>query len=60
MLVGEKKKYKFKLVAIKEGTWIILYCPDKMDFYNYHNLMSWILGREGERSIGQIKLYVWL
>lgn len=41
---GEKKKYKFKLVAIEESKWIIICCPDKMDFYNYHNLMSWILG----------------
>lgn len=41
---GKKKKYKFKLVPIEESRWIIICCPDKMDFYNYHNLMSWIWG----------------
>lgn len=41
---GKKKKYNFKLVEIKESKWIIICCPDKMDFYNYHNLMSWIFG----------------
>ncbi|MDE6620077.1 MAG: ankyrin repeat domain-containing protein [Lachnospiraceae bacterium] len=41
---GKKRKYKFKLVPIEESRWIIICCPDKMDFYNYHNLMSWIWG----------------
>lgn len=47
---GNKKKYKFKIVAVKESKWIIVCCPTKMDFYNYHNLMSWIC-REGKDAI---------
>lgn len=47
---GEKKRYKFKLIAIKESNWTIICCPDKFDFYNYHNLMSWIVGRSEEIS----------
>lgn len=45
---GEKKKYIFKLIEANGGNWIAICCPDKMDFYNYHNLMSWILKREDE------------
>ena len=45
---GDKKKYKFKIVPIKESKWVIICCPNKMDFYNYHNLTSWIWGREEE------------
>lgn len=41
---GKKRKYKFKLVLIEESNWTIICCPDKMDFYNYHNLMSWVWG----------------
>ena len=41
---GRKVKYLFKLVPIEESRWIIICCPKKMDFYNYHNLMSWIWG----------------
>lgn len=45
---GEKKKHKFKLITIKGNDWIIICCPDKIDFYNYHNLMSWIFGGSEE------------
>lgn len=45
---GEKKRYKFKLIAIKESNWTIICCPDKFDFYNFHNLMSWIVGASEE------------
>lgn len=47
---GEKKRYKFKLIEIKETNWIIICCPTKMDFYNYHNLISWIFGESEEIS----------
>lgn len=45
---GKKTKYKFKLVPIEGSRWIIICCPDRMDFYNYHNLMSWIWGISGD------------
>ncbi len=45
---GKKVKYKFKLVSIEGSKWIIICCPGKMDFYNYHNLMSWIWGISGD------------
>ena len=45
---GEKKRYIFKMIAIKESNWIIICCSDKLDFYNYHNLMSWIVGKPEE------------
>lgn len=48
---GKKKKYKFKLVPIEESKWIIICCPDKMDFYNYHNMMGWIWGLEEDVKI---------
>ncbi len=45
---GIKKRYKFKMVKVEESEWIIICCSDKIDFYNYHNLISWIAGREEE------------
>ncbi len=45
---GKKTKQKFKLVPIEGSRWIIICCPDRMDFYNYHNLMSWIWGISGD------------
>lgn len=45
---GNKKKHKFKLVTVKESKWIIICCPPQIDFYNYHNLMSWIWGEDEE------------
>ncbi len=45
---GCKRKLLFKLVAVKESDWIVICCPEKMDFYNYHNMMSWIVGKEDE------------
>lgn len=57
---GEKKRYKFKLIAIKESNWTIICCPDKFDFYNYHNLMSWIVGGGRRRYPLQVTLYAWL
>lgn len=51
---GKKVKYSFKLTPIAESGWIIICCPGKMDFYNYHNLMSWIWGTsEDEKKPGQ-------
>ena len=41
---GKKVPYKFELVSIKDSHWNVVHCPEKMDFYNYHNLMSWIWG----------------
>lgn len=41
---GKKKEHSFKLVPIEGSRWIIICCPKGMDFYNYHNLMSWIWG----------------
>ena len=29
---------------MKDSHWSVVRCPGKMDFYNYHNLMSWICG----------------
>lgn len=48
---GEKRKYKFKLVPIEGSKWIIVCCPNRMDFYNYHNLMSWIWGISGDTDM---------
>lgn len=41
---GKKVKYKFKIIPIKDTSWFMILCSNKMDFYNYHNLMSWIYG----------------
>lgn len=41
---GKMKSYTFKLIPVAHTDWIIINCPDKMDFYNYHNLMSWFWG----------------
>ena len=48
---GKKRKYKFKLTPIEESRWILICCPDKMDFYNYHNLMSWVWGTPDDIKI---------
>ena len=47
---GEKTNYKFKLVPIEGSQWILIYCPPKMDFYNYHNLLSWIYGLKEDET----------
>lgn len=41
---GEKNTYLFKIIPIDGTPWIMIECPKKMDFCNYHNLMSWIWG----------------
>lgn len=41
---GKKVQYKFQIMPIKDSLWTVIDCPKKMDFYNYHNLMSWIVG----------------
>lgn len=41
---GKKKKYQLKLVPIENTEWTYIRCSDNMDFYNYHNLMSWFWG----------------
>lgn len=43
---GKKKKYQFRLIPLYDSSWILVCCPEKMDFFNYHNLMSWIYGLE--------------
>lgn len=45
---GQKTKYKMKLIPIEGSNWIVICCPSRMDFYNYHNLMSWIWGISGD------------
>lgn len=45
---GDRKKFLFKIAAVKESGWIVICCPDKLDFYNFHNLFSWIIIKEGE------------
>ena len=46
IFAGKKRKYKFKITPINNSLWILLSCPTAMDFFNYHNLMSWIYGLE--------------
>lgn len=41
---GKKVSYQFQLTPIQDCPWTVIRCPDNMDFYNYHNLMSWIWG----------------
>jgi len=41
---GKKTIYKFRIVQIRECPWTVIVCPQKMDFYNYHNMVSWIVG----------------
>lgn len=48
---GKKRKYKIKLIPVKDSNWTILSCPDNMDFYNYHNLMSWFWGISEDTEI---------
>lgn len=55
---GKKRKYKFNMAIERKGEWIIIYCPNKMDFYNYHNLMSWICGRVEEIKIPSLTICV--
>lgn len=47
---GKKTKYAFKILQLEDRKWSVLCCPQKMDFYNYHNLMSWIVGFSEEEK----------
>lgn len=48
---GKMKPYTIKLIPVDHTDWIIICCPDKMDFYNYHNLMSWFWGTSDDARI---------
>lgn len=41
---GKKVRYNFEITPVTNTPWTVLQCPEKMDFYNYHNLTSWLAG----------------
>lgn len=47
---GRKVPYAFEIKPVKDSPWTVLLCPKKMDFYNYHNLMSWIWGLPEDKN----------
>lgn len=48
---GRKVQYKFEIAPVKDSLWTVIHCPEKMDFYNYHNLISWIVGLPEDRNV---------
>jgi len=41
---GSMVTYKFAISSVEDTKWQVVSCPNEMDFYNYHNLMSWFWG----------------
>ena len=58
---GDKKSYEFKYHFVEgkdNSNYIIIKCPDHMDFYNYHNLSAWFYGYGKYKDMPQLSAVV--
>lgn len=58
---GDKKSYEFKYHHVSgkgNSDYIIIKCPDDMDFYNYHNLSGWFYGYEEDKNMPELSAVI--
>lgn len=48
---GKTRKLKFRVMGMENSRWSLIACPEKIDFYNYHNLVSWIFGLPSDEKL---------
>lgn len=47
---GKMVSHRIKMTEINGTNWCLVSCPKEMNFYNYHNLMSWFCGTDDQEK----------
>lgn len=47
---GRMITHHIKIAEIQGTDWCMIICPKEMNFYNYHNLMSWFFGTDTQKE----------